>query len=66
MKIRSNFLILSSENIFRDDEVLFQDDNASCYIVKGIKASESHRKKQKQTNNNITWGMFTFTLLVIV
>ena len=31
------FLIPSIENWFGDDEVIFQDDNASCYWVKGIK-----------------------------
>ena len=31
IKIRDNFLILSIENWFRDDEVICLGDNLSCY-----------------------------------
>ena len=36
IKILDNFLISSIENWFGDDEVIFQDDNASCHLAKGM------------------------------
>ena len=40
LEILDNFLILSIENWFSDDddEVVIQDDNASCYKAKVFKA----------------------------
>ena len=35
MEILDNFLISVIENLF-GDEVIFQDDNASCHQAKGI------------------------------
>ena len=38
IEILDNFLIPSIENRFSDDEVIFQEDNASCLRAKEIKA----------------------------
>ena len=38
IEIPDNLIILSIENWFVEDKVIFQDDNASCHSAKGIKA----------------------------
>ena len=38
-----NFLILSFENRFSNEEVIFQDDKASCCRAKEIKGSSSEK-----------------------
>ena len=38
IEILNNFLILSIENWFGDDEVIFQDNNSFCYRANRIKA----------------------------
>ena len=38
IEILNNFLIPLIENWFGDDEIIFQDDYASCHTAKEIKA----------------------------
>ena len=45
--IINNFLILSIENWFGNDEVIFQDGNAFCLKTNGIKAFLPEKKHIK-------------------
>ena len=44
-QIRDNFLVPEIENWLGDDEIILQDDNASCHWAKRIKAFLQKKKK---------------------
>uniref|UniRef100_A0A3B3S4R3 Tc1-like transposase DDE domain-containing protein n=1 Tax=Paramormyrops kingsleyae TaxID=1676925 RepID=A0A3B3S4R3_9TELE len=50
IEILDNFLILSIESRLGDDEVIFQDDNASCHRAKSVKTF-----LQERHINSMTW-----------
>lgn len=50
IEILDTFLLPSMEEKFGDDEVIFQDDNASCHSAKSVKAF-----LQERQINSMTW-----------
>ena len=59
IKILDPFLISLIENWFSEDEVIFQDDNASCHKVKGIKAF--HQEKRIKINGIFCKQLYLYT-----